>query len=85
MKNRWIALMVSSLMLTSPTLTPAARAETNSLIQLFPALVGIQLIPAQQTQLMQLSQQTLPQVKQLLSSAQLMQFNAALIKGNRYG
>ncbi len=80
MKPRWIALMVSSLVVTAPV-TPAAHAEANSLTQLIPALVEIQLTPAQQTQLKQLSQQILPQVQQLLSPTQLMQFNAALTKG----
>lgn len=73
--------MVSSLVVTAPALTPAAHAEANSLTQLFPALVEIQLTPAQQIQLKQLSHQTLPQVQQLLSPTQLMQFNAALTKG----
>jgi LTXXQ motif family protein len=81
MKNRWIALTIGGLLLTAPTFTPAARAETGSLTQLFPALVGIQLMPAQQVQLKQLSQQTLPQVQQLLSAEQLAQFNTALTKG----
>jgi hypothetical protein len=84
MKTRWIALMISSLALTTPVVTPAAYSEANSansLTQLFPALVGIQLMPAQQTQLMQLRQQTLPQIQQLLSSEQLSQFNTALKQG----
>jgi hypothetical protein len=73
--------MISGLALTTPAFIPAAHSEANSLTQLFPALVGIQLMPAQQTQLMQLSQQTLPQVQQLLSSEQLSRFNAALTQG----
>jgi LTXXQ motif family protein len=81
MKTRWIALMISGLALTTPAVTPAAYSEANSLTQLFPALVGIQLMPAQQTQLMQLSQQTLPQIQQLLSAEQLSQFNTALKQG----
>jgi hypothetical protein len=84
MKTRWIALMISGLVLTTPVVTPAAYSEVNSansLTQLFPALVGIQLMPAQQTQLMQLSQKTLPQIQQLLSSEQLSQFNTALKQG----
>jgi hypothetical protein len=84
MKTRWIALMISGLALTTPVVTPAAYSEANSansLTQLFPALVRIQLMPAQQTQLMQLSQQTLPQIQQLLSSEQLSQFNIALKQG----
>jgi LTXXQ motif family protein len=81
MKPQWIALAMSGLVAIAPVAAIQASAESNSLTQLFPALVGIQLKPVQQTQLEQLSQQTLPKVRRVLSPEQLTKFNAALAQG----
>jgi LTXXQ motif family protein len=81
MKPQWIALAMSGLVAIAPVAAIQASAESNSLTQLFPALVGIQLMPVQQTQLEQLSQQTLPKVRRVLSPEQLTKFNAALAQG----
>lgn len=77
--NTWCkALVISSLIVAPPLVTTPSYAEPHSLTQLFPVLVGIQLKPEQQSQLEQISQQTLPKVKARLSAQQLKQFNAAL-------
>lgn len=81
MKPQWIALAISGLIAIAPVVAIQASAEPNSLTQLFPALVGIQLKPVQQTQLEQLSQQTLPKVRRVLSPEQLTKFDAALAQG----
>jgi hypothetical protein len=78
--KRLIAIALSSFIIVAPVAT-VAQTQMGSLTQLFPALVGIELQPAQQSQLEQLSQQTLPKVQNLLSSEQLKQFNASLQKG----
>lgn len=74
MKTQWMAWMISGLMLSIPMVPSLAQADTNSLTQLFPALVGVTLTPAQQIQLENLSYQTLPQVQQLLTSEQQAQY-----------
>lgn len=79
MKLHWIALTMSSLVAIAPGV--AIQASAESLTQLFPALVGIQLMPVQQTQLEQLSQQSLPKIQRVLSPEQLTKFNAALAQG----
>lgn len=80
MNNLLTAIAMSSLVAAAPV-TTFAQTQLGSLTQLFPALVGIELKPAQRSQLVQLSQQTLPKVQHLLSSDQLRQFNAALLQG----
>jgi hypothetical protein len=71
-----IACAVTSLIVGNP-----AQAQPAQLTQLFPALVGIELQPTQQVKLEQLSQQTLPEVRQLLSPEQVPQFDAVLKQG----
>jgi LTXXQ motif family protein len=78
--KQFMAIAISILAIATPVAT-VAQAQTDSLTQLFPALVGIELKPAQRSQLVQLSQQTLPKVQSLLSAEQLKQFNASLLKG----
>jgi hypothetical protein len=76
--------MLSGLLVTVPVLTSmaqTARTQTNSLTQLFPALVGVQLSSEQLTQLQSLSQQTLPQLRAVLTSDQQLLFNNALSQG----
>jgi hypothetical protein len=74
------AIAMSSLVFATPVAT-VAQTQPGSLTQLFPALVGIELKSAQRSQLLQLSQQTLPKVQNLLSAEQLKQFNASLLQG----
>lgn len=68
-------------MLTSPLTTTVVQAQTVPLVQMFPALAGVSLTPEQQTQLQQLSQQTLPEVENILTPEQRFQFQAALASG----
>jgi Spy/CpxP family protein refolding chaperone len=82
MKTRWMAWMASGLIASVPLFSSVAQADSNSLTQLFPALVGVQLTPEQQDQLESLSQQTLPQVQTLLTPEQQAQFNDTLAQGN---
>jgi periplasmic protein CpxP/Spy len=81
MPTRWIAAIASGLMATLPAVTAVAQVEPNSLIQLFPALVGVELTPAQQSQMATLSNQTLPQIQTLLTPEQQTQFNTGLAQG----
>jgi LTXXQ motif family protein len=71
-----IGCVVTSLIVVTP-----AQAQPAQLTQLFPALVGIELQPTQQAKLEQLSQQTLPEIRQLLSPEQVPQFDAVLKQG----
>jgi Spy/CpxP family protein refolding chaperone len=75
MSKGWLALFMGGVFLTTPVVTPLVQAEPNALNQLFPVLVGIQLTPEQQTQLKQLSDKLLPQVKKSLSPDQQEQFD----------
>jgi LTXXQ motif family protein len=74
------AIAISSFIVAAPVAT-VAQTQMGSLTQLFPALAGIELNPAQRSQLAQLSQQTLPKVQSFLSPEQLKQFNASMLEG----
>jgi hypothetical protein len=76
-----MALIASGLIVSGSILPSVVKADTNSLAQLFPALVGVQLTPTQQTQLESLRNQTLPQMQNLLSPEQQKLFNTALSEG----
>jgi hypothetical protein len=71
-----VGWVVTALVVVTP-----AQAQPSQLTQLFPALAGIELLPTQKAKLTQLSQQTLPEIRQLLSPAQLPQFDAAIDRG----
>ncbi|MCY7276108.1 MAG: Spy/CpxP family protein refolding chaperone [Phormidesmis sp. CAN_BIN44] len=81
MNTRWIALLASGMLISMPTIATVAQAESTSLTQLFPALVGVSLTPTQQAQIQDLTQQTLPQVQSMLTTEQQTQFTAALAQG----
>jgi Spy/CpxP family protein refolding chaperone len=81
MKTQWLPWMASALILVVPAVPSVAKAETNSLTHMFPALVGVELTPLQQTQLQNLSKQTLPRVRRQLNPEQKAQFNSALSQG----
>lgn len=81
MNSKWIGIALGSSIAIVPVLTTPTQAESIPLVQLFPALEGIQLTPAQQLQLEQLTRKTLPQIKKLLSPKQQQQFDAALTAG----
>jgi periplasmic protein CpxP/Spy len=70
-----------SSVITALVIVAPAQAQPVALTQLFPALIDVELQPHQQASLEQLSQQTLPAVKQLLSPQQVQQFDAALQQG----
>ena len=81
MNGKWLGIALVSSMVIVPVLTAPMQAKSTPLVQLFPALEGIKLTPAQQLQLEQLTRKTLPQVKSLLSPNQKKQFDAALVAG----
>lgn len=80
MSNPFTAIAIGCVA-TSLIVVAPAQAQPARLTQLFPALVGIELQPTQQAKLAQLSQQTLPEIKQLLSPVQVPQFDAVLKQG----
>jgi hypothetical protein len=82
MKPQWMTWMASGLILSASMFPSVAGANPNSLMQLFPALVGVPLTPQQQGQIESLSQQILPQLQNLLTPEQQAQFNNALGQGN---
>lgn len=82
MKPRWMAWMASGLIVSVSVFPSIALADSNSLMQLFPALVGVRLTPEQQSQLERLKEQMLPQVQNLLIPEQQAQFNHSLSQGN---
>jgi ADP-heptose:LPS heptosyltransferase len=79
MNHNYIAAITTSIV--ALTVTMPAVATPVALTQLFPALAGVELQPAQKTSLEQLSQQDLPQIKSVLSPDQVRQFDAALDRG----
>lgn len=81
MNSKWIGIALGSSIAIVPVLTTPTQAESIPLVQLFPALEGVQLTPAQQLQLEQLTRKMLPQIKKLLSPKQQQQFDAALTAG----
>jgi hypothetical protein len=81
MNSRWIGIVLGSSIAIVPVLASPIQAKSVPLVQLFPALEGIQLTSQQQSQLGQLTTQTLPRIKSLLSPQQLKQFNADLSAG----
>ena len=78
MNGRWIGIAIVSSIAIAPGAISPIQANSLPLVQLFPALEGIQLTSAQQVRLEQLTRQTLPQIKNLLTPKQQQQFDAAL-------
>jgi hypothetical protein len=70
MSNSCTAIAIGCVVTSFIVMIPA-QAQPAQLTQLFPALVGIKLQPIQKAKLEQLSQQTLPEIRQLLSPAQV--------------
>jgi hypothetical protein len=66
MNNQYTAMAIGSV-ITALVVTAPAQAQSVALTQLFPALVGVELQPDRKASLEQLSQQTLPSVRGLLS------------------
>jgi hypothetical protein len=81
MEFRWMAWMASGLIVSVSVFPSAAQADSTTLTQLFPALVGVRLTPEQRSQLESLSEKTLPQVRNLLTLEQQAHFNDALAQG----
>ncbi len=81
MKDKIITAIAIGWAVTSLVVVTPAQAQAAQLTQLFPALVGIELKPTQKAKLEQLSQQTLPEIRRLLSSAQIPQFDVAIDRG----
>jgi hypothetical protein len=81
MNAKWICVAIGGAMAIYPAQADLALARPLPLTQLFPALNGVRLTPAQETELQQLTDRTLPQLKSELTPAQLMQFEAGLKAG----
>jgi ADP-heptose:LPS heptosyltransferase len=81
MNHLFTAIAIGSLVVTTPVVSALAQAQPAALTQLFPALVGVKLLPAQQEQLKQISQQTIPKIERLLTPKQAQQFDTALAAG----
>jgi Spy/CpxP family protein refolding chaperone len=81
MKNKLISILTGATVLTAPLTSTVVQAQTTSLTQIFPSLSGVSLTQEQQTQLEQLSQQTLPEVENVLTDEQRSQFETALAEG----
>jgi hypothetical protein len=81
MKVQWMSWLMSGVIVAGASASALAQTSSNTLTQLFPALVGVPLTPTQTIQLERLSQQTLPQLQALLTPAQQIQFNQALAQG----
>jgi uncharacterized membrane protein len=79
MKSKLVSILTGAMVLTATT--TVVQAQTTPLTQMFPALSGVSLTQEQQTQLEQLSQQTLPEVKNVLTDEQQSKFQAALAEG----
>ncbi|MBW4671437.1 MAG: hypothetical protein KME60_29450 [Cyanomargarita calcarea GSE-NOS-MK-12-04C] len=78
MKSRLVSILTGVMVLTTTTVV---QAQTTPLTQMFPALSGVSLTQEQQTQLEQLSQQTLPSIENVLTDEQQSKFQAALAEG----
>jgi hypothetical protein len=81
MKSKLVSILTGAMVFTIPLTATVVQAQTTSLTQMFPALSGVSLTQEQQTQLEQLSQQTLPSVENVLTEEQRLQFQAALQEG----
>jgi len=81
MKSKLVSILTGAMVFTIPLTATVVQAQTTSLTQMFPALSGVSLTQEQQTQLEQLSQQTLPSVENVLTDEQRLQFQAALQEG----
>jgi len=58
-----------------------AQVDNPALTQMFPALVGVELSPAQAKALQELTLKTLPQIQSLLTREQRVQFDSSLAQG----
>jgi hypothetical protein len=82
MNHLFTAIVIGSLVATTPVVSALAQVKPAVLTQLFPALVGVKLPPTQQEQLEQISQQTIPKIQRLLTPKQAQKFDTALSAGN---
>jgi hypothetical protein len=82
MNHLFIAIAIGSLVATTPVVSALAQVKPAALTQLFPALVGVKLHPAQQEKLEQISQQTIPKIQRLLTPKQAQKFDTAVAAGN---
>jgi periplasmic protein CpxP/Spy len=81
MKYRLLALITTGLCLTTSLASLPAQAESNDLAATFPALQGIELTPSQQQKLTTLSNNTLAEVRSVLTPAQKEKFDSSLAGG----
>ena len=85
MKTQWMPWIAGALIASVSVFPSVAKADMNSLTQLYPALKGIELTYSQQNQIDNLSNQTLPEMQNILNPEQQIQFNAALSEGKGLG
>jgi hypothetical protein len=74
----WLLIALAMAVPISPAI---AQVDNTALTQMFPALVGVELSPAQTKELQELSRRTLPQIQSLLTPEQRVQFDSALAQG----
>lgn len=85
MKKQLISWLGSGLVISTSMFPLMARAESNSVTSLSPALAEIQLTPSQQIQFETLREQTQSQIKNILTPEQQAQLDNALSQGNDLG
>lgn len=81
MRYRLLALITTGLCLTTYLASLPAQAESNDLAATFPALQGIELTPSQQQKLTTLSNNTLAEVRSVLTPVQKAKFDRSLASG----
>jgi Spy/CpxP family protein refolding chaperone len=79
MQHPFLAAIGSGLFLTTPIVT--INAQASPLTDTFPALQGIELTPIQYRKLTVLSNQTLAEVRAVLTPSQRVKFNRSLATG----
>ena len=78
---KFIPLILSSALLVVPVTTTMAQAQPAEVVQMFPALAGVNLSESQMAQMQSLRQQTRSQIEGVVSSQQRQAFFNALQSG----
>jgi hypothetical protein len=81
MKYRLLSAITTGLLMTASIATIPMAVNASPLANTFPALQGIELTSAQEQQLTELSNQTLAEVRRVLSAQQRVKFDRSLAKG----
>jgi Spy/CpxP family protein refolding chaperone len=81
MKHRLLTAITTGLLMTTSISIIPMIANASPLANTFPALQGIELTSTQEQQLTELSNQTLTEVRSVLSPQQRVKFDRSLAKG----